>query len=221
MTQNKTQNPQQSLAKNSKKSTRSRVLTLCEFGMLVAVEIVMSVTPLGYLNLPFLAASLLTIPVAIGAIMLGTWASTALGLLFGITSFIKGFSSTAPMTVAMYAGSIPAAFAVAVGGRVLMGLCTGLLVQGVREAVKKKSIADNIVGSLAAPVLNTVFFMGLLMVFYYHSDYIQGLARTTGITNPFLLIGVMVGTQALIEAAVCGVVSTAVSKALQTALHRD
>lgn len=221
MKDNATQNASASTRRKIGRRASSKVLMICEFGMLVAVELVMSMTPLGYLQLPFLAASLLTIPVAIGAIMLGTWASTALGLIFGVTSFIKGFSSTAPMTVAMYATSIPAAFVVAVIGRVLMGLCTGLLVQGVREVSKKKSIADNIVGSLAAPIFNTIFFMGLLMVFYYHSDYIQGLCNTLGITNPFLLIGAMVGTQALIEAAVCGVVSTAVSKALQTALHRE
>ncbi len=194
---------------------------LCEFALLAAIEIVMSVTPLGYLNLGFLAASLLTIPVAVGAILIGPLASTLLGLLFGIISFIKGFSSTALMTAAMFAASIPASFAVTVIGRVLMGLCTGLLVQAARKLAGPKSIAENIVGSLAAPLLNTVFFMGLLMLFFYHSDYIQGLIRETGVSNPFLLIGMMVGTQALIEALTCGVISTAVSKALQTALHRE
>ena len=204
-----------------KKARGNKTLIICEFALLVAVEIVMSVTPLGYLDLPFLSASLLSIPVAIGAIILGTWASTLLGLVFGLSSFIKGFSTTAPMTIAMYSASLPASFAVAVIGRVLMGLCTGLLVQAVRKLKPGKTILDNIVGSLAAPLLNTAFFMGLLMLFFYHSDYIQGIIVTTGISNPFLLIGVMVGTQALIEAAACGIISTAVSKALQTALHLE
>ena len=204
-----------------KKVRSNKTLIICEFALLVAVEIVMSVTPLGYLDLPFLSASLLSIPVAIGAIILGTWASTLLGLVFGLSSFIKGFSTTAPMTIAMYSASLPASFAVAVIGRVLMGLCTGLLVQAVRKLKPGKTILDNIVGSLAAPLLNTAFFMGLLMLFFYHSEYIQGIIATTGISNPFLLIGVMVGTQALIEAAACGIISTAVSKALQTALHLE
>ena len=196
-------------------------LKLCEFALLAAVEVVMSLTPLGFLDLGFLSASLLTIPVAVGAILLGPWASTALGLIFGIISFIKGFSTAAPMTVAMYAASIPRSFAVAVVGRVLMGLCTGLLVRAAQRIEGKKSIVDNIVGSLAAPLLNTAFFMGLLMLLFYHSEYIQGVIETTGVSNPFLLIGVMVGTQALIEAVTCGIIATAVSKALQTALHRE
>ncbi len=201
---------------------RETTLKLCEFALLVALEIVMSLTPLGFLDLGFLSASLLTIPVAVGAILLGTAASTLLGFTFGIISFIKGFSSAAPMTVAMYAMSIPASFVVAVVGRVLMGLCTGLLVAAVRKTVKKKkTIVDNIVGSLAAPLLNTAFFMGLLMLLFYHSEYIQGIIETTGVSNPILLIGVMVGTQALIEAAACGVISTAVSKTLQKVLHRE
>ena len=96
-----------------KKVRSNKTLVICEFALLVAVEIVMSVTPLGYLDLPFLSASLLSIPVAIGAIILGTWASTLLGLVFGLSSFIKGFSTTAPMTIAMYSASLPASFAVA------------------------------------------------------------------------------------------------------------
>ena len=198
-----------------------KTLALCEFALLAAIEIVMSLTPLGYLNLPFLAASLLTIPVAIGAILIGPWASTALGLVFGVTSFINGFSSASPMTVAMYSVSIPGAFVVAVVGRVLMGLCTGLIVKAVRRVTRPGSIVDNIAGSLAAPLLNTFFFMGFLMLLFYHSEYIQGVVEKTGVANPILLVGVMVGTQALIEAATCGVISTAVSKAVQKALHRD
>ncbi len=197
-----------------------KTLSFVELGLLVAVEIVMSVTPLGYLNLGFIAASLLTIPVAVGAILLGTGASTFLGFVFGISSFIRGFSSTAPMTIAMYAASIPASFVVAVISRVLMGLCTGLIVKTVRR-IKKNSISDNIAGGLSAPLLNTVFYMGLLMLFFYHSEYIQSLIETTGVRNPVLLIGIMVGTQALIEAAACCVISIAVSKALQKALHRE
>ena len=94
---------------------KETTLKLCEFALLVALEVVMSLTPLGFLDLGFLSASLLTIPVAVGAILLGTAASTLLGLTFGVISFIKGFSSAAPMTVAMYAMSIPASWGCALG----------------------------------------------------------------------------------------------------------
>ena len=196
-----------------------KTLRLCELALLVTVEIVMGLTPLGYLNLGIIAASLLTIPVAIGAIVLGPLESTFLGLVFGIISFIKGFTSTGLMTQAMYAASIPGSFVVTIIGRVLMGLTTGLLVAWIKKKAKN-DLASCLVGGFAAPLLNTFFYMGLLMLLFYHTEYIQNMISTTGISNPILLIGVMVGTQALIEAATCGVISTAVSKTLLVTLHR-
>ena len=199
---------------------KTNTLRLCELALLVAVEIIMGFTPLGFLQLGIIAASLLTIPVAIGAILLGPAESTLLGLVFGLISFAKGFTSTGLMTRAMYAASLSGSFIVSVGGRVLMGLCTGLLVQAVRKLSKNQGLLSCIAGSFAAPVLNTVFYMGLLMLLFYHNEYIQNMVTTTGITNPILLIGAMVGIQAVIEAITCGIISTAVGKALQTALGK-
>ena len=196
-----------------------KILRLCELALLVAVEIVMGLTPLGYLNLGIIAASLLTIPVAIGAILLGPLESTLLGLIFGVISFAKGFTSTGLMTRAMYAASIPGSFVVTVGARVLMGLTVGLLVAWVRKKTPK-DLLSSLVGGFGAPLLNTCFYMGLLMLLFYHSEYVQNLVSTTGISNPILLIGFMVGTQALIEAVTCGILSIAVSKALQAALRK-
>lgn len=205
---------------NMKKSNE-KVLKLCELAMLVALELLMAFTPLGFLNLGVISASLLSIPVAVGAIMLGTMESTFLGLVFGLISFYKGFTSAAAMTIAMYAASVPASFVVAVGGRVLMGLFTGLAVAAVRKVSKKKgSTLDCIVGSLAAPLLNTTFYMGLLMVFFYHLEFIQDLIHKLGVSNPILLIFAMVGVQALIEAGTCGVIGTAVTKVLKVALKK-
>jgi len=195
-------------------------LRLCELALLVAVEILMSLTPLGFLNLGFLSASLLSIPVAIGAILLGPLESTLLGAIFGLCSFFKGFSSPSLLQIAMYSTSIPGVFVVSFGGRVLMGLCTGLVVRAIRRIRGKEGLLDCVAGSLAAPLLNTAFFMGLLMLIFYHSEYITNLVRETGISNPFLLIGFMVGIQAIIEAVTCGIISTAVSKAIHAAVRK-
>lgn len=203
------------------KKTDQKILRLCELALLVAIELVMALTPLGYLQLPFLSASLISIPVAIGAILMGPLESTLLGLVFGITSFAKGFTSTSLMTQAMYAASLPLSFVVAVIGRVLMGLCTGLLVQLIRKVTRNKnSFVTCLAGGLGAPLLNTTFFMGLLMLCFYHIDYIQNIAATTGTANPLAIIVAMVGVQALIEASVCGVISTVVGKTLLTVLNR-
>ena len=70
-----------------KKGFKPRELTL--LGLLTAVLLVMSFTPLGYLNIGPLAITLNMIPVAIGAIALGPTGGAILGGVFGMTSFLQ------------------------------------------------------------------------------------------------------------------------------------
>ncbi len=59
--------------------------------LLVAIIIVMSYTPLGYLKTLGVEISFLMVPVAIGAIMLGPAVGAFLGAVFGISSFLQCF----------------------------------------------------------------------------------------------------------------------------------
>lgn len=70
-----------------KNRTNTRWLT--QLALLVAVLLVMNYTPLGYLQVGPLSMSLLTIPVAIGAMTLGPVAGAILGGVFGTTSFVS------------------------------------------------------------------------------------------------------------------------------------
>ena len=73
-----------------KKQKNIRYLT--ELSLLVAITLVMAYTPLGYLKTPVLNLSFLTVPVAIGAMLLGPAAGAILGLVFGLTSFAEAFT---------------------------------------------------------------------------------------------------------------------------------
>ena len=77
-----------------------------------------------------------------------------------------------------------------------------------------------IVASLSCPLLNTLFFMSSLVVFFYNTDYIQGFVSTFGGTNPFAFVVAFVGVQGAIEAIVCFLLAGAISRALGTALHK-
>ena len=70
------------------KKTRSVVL----LGLLTALLILMSMTPLGYLNIGPLAITLNIIPVAIAGIALGPLGGTIVGGVFGITSFLQAMA---------------------------------------------------------------------------------------------------------------------------------
>mgnify|MGYP002231725940 CR=1 FL=1 len=72
---------------------------MVELAMMIAIILLMSFTPLGYLRTPGLSITLLTIPVAVGAIILGPKGGAVCGLAFGATSFymaVTGSSASLP-----------------------------------------------------------------------------------------------------------------------------
>ena len=68
---------------------RTNVRWLTQLALLVAILLVLNYTPLGYLQIGPLSASLLTVPVAIGAMTMNPMAGAILGGVFGATSFIR------------------------------------------------------------------------------------------------------------------------------------
>jgi len=60
-------------------------------GMLGAFSVVLSMTPIGFIPIPMLGVNATTmhIPVIIGAILGGPFVGTIVGLIFGISSFLR------------------------------------------------------------------------------------------------------------------------------------
>jgi len=63
-------------------------------GMLGAFSVVLSMTPIGYIPIPWLGieATTMHIPVIIGAILGGPIVGTMVGLIFGVSSFLRAGS---------------------------------------------------------------------------------------------------------------------------------
>ena len=191
--------------------TRTNVRWLTQLALLVAILLVLNYTPLGYLQIGPLSASLLTVPVAIGAMTMGPLAGAILGCLFGLTSFLQAMQGTSAMGAALFQTSPVGSFVVCVIARLLMGLCTGLIFAGLHKVLPKQEKLCCFLGGLAAPALNTVFFMGFLVLLFYQCDYVQNLAQSLGAENALMFIVLLVGVQAVIEWCVCCVVAGAVS----------
>ena len=68
-----------------KKTTSAMVLT----GLFTAIIIIMAATPLGYIPLGVINATIIHIPVILGALYCGPKRGAFLGFVFGMTSFIK------------------------------------------------------------------------------------------------------------------------------------
>ena len=198
-----------------KKRTNIRWLT--QLALLVAILLVLNYTPLGYLQIGPLSASLLTVPVAIGAMTMGPTAGAILGGVFGATSFIQALEGKSAMGAALFQVSPAGSFV----ARVLMGLCAGLIFAALRKALPKNEKLACFLGGLAAPVLNTVFFMGFLVLIFYNCEYVQNLAGTLGAQNAFMFIVLLVGVQAIFEWLICCVVAGAVSLPVRKCLKMN
>lgn len=186
---------------------------LAQLALLVAVEIVMKLTGLGSVPIGPLYMSFLTLPIAIGAILMGPLAGAILGGVFGIASFMDAISGASVMGGVLFQVAPFKTFVLCVITRVLMGACAGIIFKAINKVLKDRTIAYSI-GAISAPILNTIFFMGFLVIAFYDTDYIQKLAHTIGATNPLTFVITLVGLQGLIEAVTCCVLGTIVSKAL-------
>lgn len=192
-------------------NTSARTGKMVRLAILVAVVLIMAYTPLGYLRTGGLEISFLMVPVAVGGVILGPAAGAILGGFFGITSFMQCFG-TSPFGTVLLEISPLYTFIGCVVTRILAGWIPGLIYKAIRG--KNNSVVPIGVASLAAPLLNTVLFMSGLVLFFYNTEYIQGIVSALGATNAWAFVVLFVGVQGLIEAVVCFIVATVVSKAL-------
>ena len=194
----------------------ARTKFMVELALMVAIIFVMAFTPLGYFQTMGLSITFLTVPVAVGAIILGPKGGAICGLAFGITSFIQCFGMSA--FGAMLLSINPAGtFVVCVAARILMGWLTGLIYQGLKKVQPIRKISV-FLASLIGPFLNTFFFMTTLVLFFFFLEYIQGIVTSLGAKNALAFVVAFVGVNGLVEAIVCFILGSVVSKALQVAL---
>lgn len=188
---------------------------MAELAVLVAIIFIMAFTPLGYIKTPAIDITLIVIPVAVGAVVLGPTAGAILGLTFGITSLIQSFMS--PMGAIMLEVNPVFRVITCIIPRILCGWLTGLVYVALKKGKKTKKVSV-VLANLSCPVFNTIFFMSAMMFFYYDTPIMQAMKETLGVGNPIALVAAIVGVNGVIEAVTCFIVGSAITKALQIAL---
>lgn len=183
--------------------------------ILIAIVLLMSFTPVGYLKIGALEITFLVVPVAIGAILLGPIGGLILGLTFGLTSFIQCLTGMSAFGATLLNINPFLTFLVCVPTRALMGFLTGLIFKGLNK-VMKKDIFAHIIAAVSAPLLNTIFFMSLLCICFYRTDFLQGIAEQLKTTNVFSFIIAFIALNGLIEIGVNFIVGATVSKTIYT-----
>ena len=73
---------------------------------------------------------------------------------------------------------------------------------------------------MCAPLLNTVFFMGYIVLAFYDCDYVQGLVASNGASNPLIFVVLLVGVQGVAEFLVSGLLGGLVARAVERYLSR-
>ena len=178
----------------------TNVRYLAQLALLAAIEVVMKLMGLGSVPVGPLYMSFLTVPIAVGAM-------TILSSVMQFSMLPSVFFQISPINT----------FVLCVVMRVLMGWCVGLLFRVLRRVDHKKSWSY-FVGALSAPLLNTIFFMGYIVLVFYKTDYIQERVASLGAANPLMFVVLLVGVQGLIEiivgCAVGGVLARAVASFL-------
>ena len=162
------------MAKATEKTRR-----LVQMSILIAIMLILAFTPLGYLKVGAIDITFMTIPVVVGAILLGPASGAVLGGVFGLTSFIQCFGMSTFGEALLNINPF-LTFLVCMVPRVLMGYLSGLIFQLLHRGGKTK-ILSFAVSSLSGAVLNTVFFVTMLMLLFGSSDYMMSMRGGIGL----------------------------------------
>ena len=155
--------------------------------------------------------------VTIGAILYGPGMGAILGLAFGLMSFVQAVTYDA---FGLYFFSVNPfyTFLVCVPTRVLMGTIVGFIYKAfrVKQFKGKKFNVALLITNISAPVLNTTFFVTMLLSLFWNTDLIQG--EISKYASPIVFVLLFVGINFLVEVAVSVLAGFTSSRKLLPAL---
>ena len=144
-----------------------RFLTFTAF--FIALILLFGSTPFGLIPLGFVNVTILAIPVVIGTIVLGIGPGLILGFCFGLISMLSmfGMTMTAPSALAsaLAAANPVLAIIMCFVPRLLVPVVTHLTFRSLAGPEGRKKVALP-VAAVAGSLTNTVFYLGLMLLFY-------------------------------------------------------
>ncbi|WP_313070318.1 ECF transporter S component [Lacrimispora sp.] len=208
---------------NIENKTRNLVLA----AVFAAIIVILAFTPLGYIPLGFMNATIIQVPVIIGAIILGPKYGGFLGMMFGLTSLWKNTYMPNPTSfvfspfikVGEYGGNF-GSLIICMVPRILVGIVSYYVFRAVLKALGNKSgkrtialACAGVVGSLT----NTLLVMNLIY-FLFGKEYGQvAKGLSDGIYS--VIIGIIC-INGIPEAIVAGILTVAVTQALLKVMNR-
>lgn len=208
---------------NSKYNTKRMVLAAL-FG---AIIILLNFTPFGYIQLPAIKATIIHVPVIIGAILLGPGIGAGLGFVFGLTSL---YNNTFAPTILSFAFSpfIPLpgtergswlALIVAFLPRVLVGIFPYYVYKLLNRLFRTRGKLFTLgVSGLVGSMTNTLFVMSLIY-FLFRDAY--GEAFNLSLDAVYKAILTIIFVNGLPEAALAAILTAGICRALQKVIKNE
>ena len=191
---------------NKLKNRRLSIRQMTMIGMLSVISIFLGITGLGFIPLPTMRATIMHVPVIIGAIIEGPVVGALVGLVFGLFSMYQNFTAPGPTSFIFWNPII------AIIPRVLVGIVAYYVYRTLYNKIKKESISIAI-ASLLASFTNTAGVLSLAYLFY-----LEKYSAALGI-NPDTAavaiagIGITSGIpEAIVSSVICVPVIIAISK---------
>ena len=201
-----------------KRNQKTKIIAL--FSMFLAIELLLVLTPLGYIRTPFLSITVMHIPVIAAGILMGPSYGAALGLVFGLTSVwnatmsptITSFCFSPFVTIGGVSGNWTSLI-IAIVPRVLLGWIAGTLFNAFNKKLNRPLSA--LVSGVLATLCHTIMVLGLIALLW-GPQYAQAIGKSPDTLLMYLALVVL--TNGIFEMIAAGIVSMALAKAIKPSM---
>lgn len=159
------------MARNRIISNKKRLNEFVILSLLIAVIVLLGLTPLGMIPLGFIYVTILCVPVIIGTLYLGWKQGMILGLAFGLVSFYTALTKPSGLGAPLMAASPILTFVMCVAPRLCVPLSAWMFYHRLQKKSNDKAVFDSIVifGALSAAIIGLIvvvilYFAGTLRV---------------------------------------------------------
>lgn len=204
--------------------SKTRYLTI--MGMFSAIIFLLAFTPIGYIQLPFIKATIIHIPVIIGAILLGPRYGAVLGFFFGVTSMINN-TMTPAISSFVFTPFIPspttgqgslAALLVCFVPRILVGVVPWFVYKGLQKLTASRYNAVNLtISGIAGSLTNTLLVMH--MIFFFFKDAYASVRNVAADAVYNVILGI-IAANGIPEAVVAGILTAAICSIMNIAFKK-
>lgn len=179
-------------------STR-KTRRLTQLSLMIAIEAVLFLTPLGIIIIPPVSITTMHIPVIIAGIILGPTYGAIVGASFGLMSLVKAVTqavSPVDMLFSPFVSGNPlGSIVLCIVTRIMLGFIAGWAFSVLKRVVSKRSVAIGIT-AIISTIAHTLMVLGCLFAFFSAlplQAVFTAVLTLNGIVETFLAVILSIG----------------------------